>query len=392
LNRKLATLTAALLTLLILLSLFLAINWFGGKTVGRQFYVGVEYAYGNNQTAQVQVSQIQSLVDKVRDYTNLFVMGSLGLTFDRTALSEACDYIFDAKLNFIVLFTGLDKYSYNITEWIQDAKLKYGERFLGIYRYDEPGGNQLDNGRSQLINKTMVNSKTTYADLSKNFTDTLTFFPNYYLQFAPKVFTADYGLYWFDYKSNYSAIFAEFVGNESRQRHIALCRGAANAFGNDWGVIVTWKYSFQSPYLESGSELYTDLSLTYSSGAKYAIVFSYPTYPDNNQYGILQDEHFKALQEFWNKLHSNPASFGSNKAEVVYIVPRDYGFGFRSPTDTIWGLKPADALSSKIFYDTNNTLPSKYGFNFDILYDEPEVIAPLLKNYNAVYYWNQTIP
>ena len=391
-NRKLAIVTTAVLIALTLFSFFLAINSFNNQTAGRQFYVGVEYAYGNNQTAQTQVTQIQALVDKVKDYTNLFVMGSVGLTFERTALSEACDYIFNAKLNFIVLFTGLDMYSYNITVWMQDAKLKYGDRFLGIYRYDEPGGNQLDNGVSQLINKTIVSSDATYADISKNFTDTLAFFSNYYLQFSPNVFTADYGLYWFDYKSNYSAIFAEFVGNESRERHIALCRGASDAFNREWGVIVTWKYSFQTPYLESGNELYTDLSLAYSSGAKYAVVFSYPTYPDNNQYGILQDEHFKALQKFWNTLHSNPASFGSNKAEVAYIVPKDYGFGFRNPTDTIWGLKLSDELSSKIFNDTNTILPNKYGSHFDILYDEPEVIAPLLKKYSVVYYWNQTIP
>lgn len=388
-NRKLATLTATLLIALILLSLFLAINWFSNQTVGREFYVGVEYAYGHNQTAQAQVSQIQSLVDKVKNYTNLFVIGSVGLTFDRTALSEACDYIFNAKLNFIVLFTGLDMYSYDITGWMQDAKLKYSERFLGIYRYDEPGGNQLDNGRFQLINNTMINSKTAYADLSKNFTDTLTFFPNYYLQFAPKVFTADYGLYWFDYKSNYSAIFAEFVGNESRQRHIALCRGAADAFGRDWGVIVTWKYSFQLPYLESGSELYTDLSLAYSSGAKYAIVFSYPQI---GTYGTLTDEHFAALKKFWTTLHNNPGSFGSNNPDVAYVVPADYGFGFRNPNDTIWGLFPADELSSKIFEDANTFLPAKYGSRFDIVYNEPQIITPLLGNYSKVFYWNQTIP
>ena len=82
---------------------------------------------------------------------------------------------------------------------------------------------------SQLFNHTMLRANATYADVAENFTDTLAFFSNYYLQFSPKVFTADYGLYWFDYKANYSSIFAEFVGNESRERHIALCRGAADA-------------------------------------------------------------------------------------------------------------------------------------------------------------------
>ena len=388
-NRKLATLTSALLIALILLSLLLAINWFNRQTVGRQFYVGVEYAYGNNQTAQTQVCQIQSLVDKVENYTNLFVIGSLGLTFDRSALSEACDYIFNAKLNFIVLFTGLDMYSYNITGWMQDAKLKYGERFLGIYRYDEPGGNQLDNGRSQLINNTMVNSKTTYADLSKNFTETLTFFPNYYLQFAPKVFTADYGLYWFDYKSRYSSIFAEFVGNESRQRIIALERGAAQTFNKDWGVIITWKYHNQLPYLESGPELYADLSLAYCAGAKYGIVFSYP---DVTNYGTLTDDHFAALQKFWTNLQNNSGSFGSINPDVAYVVPADYGFGFRSPNDTIWGLFPGDESSSKIFEDANIILPAKYGSRFNIVYNEPQIITSLLGNYSQVFYWNQTIP
>jgi hypothetical protein len=367
--------------MLIVLSLFLALNWFSNQTASRQFYVGVEYAYGS------QVGEVQALVDKVKDYTNLFVLGSVGLTFNRTALTEACDYVFHAKLNFIVLFTGLDMYSYDITQWMVDAKVRYGDSFLGIDRYDEPGGNQLDSGTFQLINSTQINRNTTYAEVAKNFMDTLSFFPNYYLQFAPKVFTADYGLYWFDYKSNYTAIFAEFVGNQSRQRIIALNRGAAQAFNKDWGVIVNWKYDQPgSPYLESGNELYTDLSLAYSSGAKYAIVFSYPNI---GPYGTLTDEHFEALQKFWNTLHSNPGSFGSNKPEAAYVVPADYGFGFRSPNDTIWGLFPADTLSSKIYNDTN-TLITMYGSRFDILYDEPQT-APLLGCYSQVFYWNQTI-
>jgi hypothetical protein len=383
LNRKHAALTAAILIVLIVLSIFLAVNWSGNKASGRQFYVGIEYAYGANQTVQAQVAQIHALVDKVKDYTNLFVMGSVGLTFNQTALTQACDYIFNAKLNFIVLFTGLDLYNYSITQWMVDAKAKYGEQFLGIDRYDEPGGNQLDNGTFQLINDT-----TSYTQTATNYVANLTAFPDYYSQFAPKVFTADYGLFWFDYDSHYNAIFAEFVGNQSRQRIIALDRGAAQAFNKDWGVIVTWKYQDQPPYLESGNELYADLSLAYSSGAKYAVVFSYPNI---TAYGTLTDEHFATLQKFWTALQNDPGSFDSNKAEVAYIVPADYGFGFRNPNDTIWGLFPADNQSAKIYSDVK-TLTTAYGSRFDLLYDEPQIIAPLLGSYSQVFYWNQTIP
>jgi hypothetical protein len=387
LNRKLVAVAAAALIVVIVASLFLVLNSFSNKTVSREFYVGVEYAYGNNQTAQVQVTQIKALVDKVKDYTNLFVIGSVGFKFDQPALSEACDYIFNAKLNFIVLFTGLDMYSYNTSEWIQEAKTKYGDRFLGVYRYDEPGGNQLDQGPSALINRTFAGANPTYSSVASNYVGNLSYFPEYYLQFAPKIFTADYGLYWFNYKSNYTTILAEFVGNESRQRIIALNRGAATAYHKDWGVIINWKYT-QKPYLESGDELYSDLSLAYSAGAKYAVVFSYP---DVTAYGTLTDRHFEALHKFWINLHSNPASFGSNTPEVAYIVPKDYGFGFRNPHDTIWGLFQFDMFSPKIFEDVNNTLSTEYGSRFDILYDEPQT-APLLGNYSKVFYWNQTVP
>jgi hypothetical protein len=393
LNRKLATLTAIVLIVLIVISLFIAVNVLSNKTPGRPFYVGVEYAYGKNQTTEFQISQIEALVNKVKDYTNLFVLGEVSLTFNQTALHEVCDYVYNnSKLFFIVLFTGGDYYSYNIAQWMFEAKDRYGDRLLEIYKYDEPGGNQIDNTPAQLINETIVGPDASYSDIASNYVGYLSFMVNFYREFGRvNLSTADYGLYWFDYASNYTSVYAEFVGNESRQRIIALDRGAAQAFGRDWGVIINWKYNQPPHYLESGNEMYSDLALAYSAGAKYAFVFSYGN-PNTTDYGIMESEHFAALQKFWNTLHSNPASFGSNNAEAAYIVPKDYGFGFRSSSDTIWGLKSADALSSKIFYDTNNTLPAMYGSRFDILYDDSELIAPLLKKYTAVYYWNQTIP
>ncbi|MCL5876766.1 MAG: hypothetical protein M1540_03030 [Candidatus Bathyarchaeota archaeon] len=380
-NRKLTIAITVVLILVVVFSLFLAqLLLSNSQAQPREFYVGVMFAYGN------ETSQVKALVDKVKDYTNLFILGSVDLLSNESALNEACDYIYNANLNFIVQFRGLQIYNYTITDWIETAHQRYGDLFLGIYRYDEPGGNQVDNGPAQLINSTAYTPGMTYVDMARSYVGNLSVFPCYYLDYTPKMFTSDYALYWFDYQADYTTIFAEFVGNQSRERHIALCRGAAEAFDKDWGAVVTWKYD-QAPYLESGEELYSDLALAYSAGAKYALVFSYPEVTD---FGILAEEHFDALRRFWDTLHSNPASFGTNNPEVAYVVPADYGFGFRRPDDTIWGLFPPDEYSAKIFNDAQ-ALTTTYGARLNIFYDEPQ-IATLLGNYTRVYYWNQTIP
>jgi hypothetical protein len=374
-NRKVVILTSILFMATIVTSVVLAANWFSNQTVPPEFYLGVEYAYGDS------VDEVKALVDKVKDYTNLILIGSIELTFNRSALDEACDYIYEANLNLIVQFTSSTMYDYDIFDWMVEAEKKYGETLLGIYRYDEPGGNQLDRAAHMLIE-----SGESYSEVAENYTSNLRSIVEYYLDYAPQVFTGDYGLYWFNYKSSYSAVLVEYGWNHSRELHTALCRGAASAHNRDWGVIVTWTYE-QPPYLQSGIELYDDLRSAWIAGAKYAVVFSYPSI---GPYGTLMEEHFDALRNFWNYMHQNPGTYGKEKARAVYVLPRDYGFGFRNPADSIWGLFSADELSAKIWDDANR-LTATYGFNLDIVYDEPVITGDLQDRYETIYYWNQSI-
>jgi hypothetical protein len=129
------------------------------------------------------------------------------------------------------------------------------------------------------------------------------------------------------------------------------------------------------------------LKLAYNNGAKYAVVFSYPVI---GPYGTLKEEHFNALQDFWNYIQNNPQEHGVIQGEVAYVVPKDYGFGFRSPQDKIWGIWEADNLSQKV-WDDANTLLSRYGSRLDIVYDEPEVMNEIRSRYAQLFFLNETV-
>jgi hypothetical protein len=347
------------------------------STQAPEFFVGVEVAYPNANASDVKV-----MVDKVKDYTNLVVIGAPEISLNESALNETCDYVSGAGLNFIVLFTERPMYAYDPFAWMTEAKLKYGERFLGVYRYDEPGGNQIDQGKEMVFQ-----NAASYSDATSQYTSILGgIIIDFYRNYGP-VFTADYALQWFDYECNYSAVFSEFVYNNTREIAVAEGRGGATNFGADWGAMITWKYDAQ-PYIEPGAELYTDMVTAYGAGAKYVVVFDSPKL---DAYGILQEEHFNALRQFWSYVHDNPQEFGSQKATTAYVLPRDYGFGLRRPDDSIWGLFPADALSPKVWNDTN-TLVKRYGFGLDIIYDEPGVVDAARNRYEHVFMWNETLP
>jgi hypothetical protein len=363
-------------------SIIATIEWLGNVHSTPEFFVGVEFAYDESAgDVKELVDDLKALVDKVKDYTNVFVIGSLEITFNQTALNKACDYVVDSGLHLIVLFTNSEMYNYTIFDWMEDAKQKYGDKFLGVYRYDEPGGNQLDKGSSMLIK-----NATNYADAAANYTNGLKGIVDYYLSYSDKVFTADYGLYWFDYKANYSAVFAEFGWNFSRQLHIALCRGAAKAQNRDWGAMVTWTYN-DTPYIESEENLYEDLTLAYDAGAKYVVIFDYPKI---GRYGILTEDHFDALKRFWNYIHNNPQNYGINQGRVAYVLPQDYGFGFRSSDDNIWGLWNADDLSRKVWDDAYKLI-GQYDSRLDIVYNDPEFNNAIQRYYDKLIFWNETV-
>ena len=368
-------------------SIIAAANWWL-NSVGStpDFFVGVEFAYNEDAgEAKVLVDDMKDLVDKVKDYTNLFVIGSIEISFNQTAMNEACDYVVDSGLHLIVFLTDSTEYhyanNYTIFEWGAEAKQKYGDMFLGVYRYDEPGGHQLDLGPSIL-----VENATNYTDMADKYSSYLNILLSYHKNYSDTVITADYGLYWFDYKAGYTAVLTEFGWNHSRPVHIGLCRGAAESYNRDWGAIVTWEYT-KEPYIESGEELCEDMVLAYKNGAKYVVVFDYPKI---GQYGILTDEHFDALKDFWSYIHSNPQEHGVIQGEVAYVLPEDYGFGFRYAEDKIWGLWEADELSQKVWDDVN-TLLDQYGSRLDIVYDDPEVIDAVKNRYDKLFFWNETV-
>jgi hypothetical protein len=378
---------------MVLIAIFASSIFFTFNPISKSspdFYVGVEFAYSNNlNNSQTIFNDLKSLVDKVENYTNLFVIGLPEVSKNQALLNTSCDYIYGAGLHFIVLFTDITSYNYTVSDWTKMAHLKYGDKFLGVYRLDEPGGIELDNYKDRFLNQSIFSPNLrNYTRAADEYLNALGSHVKYFRQVLdPTLFTADYGLYWFDYKSGYNVIMAELGWNHSRQINIGLCRGAASAQGKQWGTIITWTYS-KAPYIESAPQLYDDLVISYEAGAKYAVIFNYPNNVTN--YGILTEDHFKAIQNFWEYVKNNPQSFGVQKANSAYVLPQDFGFGFRNPNDTIWGIWNGDDLSSKVWNDVNK-LTNQHSFGLDIVYNDPQYLNGITSRYEKLFFWNQTI-
>lgn len=165
-------------------------------------------------------------------------------------------------------------------------------------------------------------------------------------------------------------------------------RGAANLQDRSWGTILTWKYT-QAPYLADGNEIFNQMKTSYENGAQYVILFNYAE-SMSGPYGTLQEDHFQALERFWNDVVQNGSVVhGAIKSEVALVLPRDYGWGMRNSQDTIWGIwhaDGADGTSQQVWAQLQSRL-AQYGSKFDIVFDEPAY--PITEKYRSIYYWNQ---
>jgi hypothetical protein len=460
------------------------------STDSEPFYVGVTYC-GNS------VDEAKLLVDKVKDYTNLFVLQSGGLQYNLTSMEQVCDYAVNSGLNVIAYFGAYDSQVNATTSFIVTAQERWGSKFLGVYYGDESGGKALEgimrlydvpslngdfhkdpfgftvvqenasiskrfdssgsititqtdatgynftrmfyftNGTIELTKvetpkDTPVSAKVEILTYFLNGTVTLETqesnstvvtdrgdisqfesyqdvwdsrqFPTYeeistgyvkgeqpttdriHDQFDVNLFTSDFVLYWWDYQIGYDVVLAQLGWNHTLAQDIALVRGAAKAHNKDWGTIITWKYN-NAPYLDSGEAIYEQMRMSYECGADYVIVFNYAE-DMQGPYGTLKEEHFQALERFWDEVvNSAEVKHGSTEVEAVLVLPKDYGWGMRRPDDTLWGLWNGDENSQQIWQISRDLLDT-YGYGLDIVYDYPEY--PVTGKYSTVVYWNQT--
>jgi hypothetical protein len=380
-------------------------------------YVGV--AFQGDTIAEAKL-----LIDRVKDYTNLFVLGATPVSRDEAATNEVCEYAIANGLDLMVNFGYNDPHASSPDnswrrwhwqlDWLGIATQKWGNRFLGVYYDDEPGGMQLDYDWSGFFQNYLsyfqlpgdwslkgVYDKLHEANATGSPPSDYDLEAYYFVNDLLKeniglkklsergimTITSDYSLYWFDCLGGYDVMLAQFGWNHSIVQDIALAKGAARLQNKPWGAIVTWKYD-KLPYLDSGENIYEQMTDAYQAGASYITIFNYPKV-EGNDYGVMQDEHFAALERFWNTVVK--PNFGRarklSSADAALVLPRNYGWGMRSSDDRIWGMWGTDDKSSQI-WEISRRLLAEYGVRLDIVYDDPAF--PVAGRYNRVYYWNES--
>jgi len=140
--KKMLTVPTVCLLLIVSTAFFVSSVHENEKAETTEFYVGVSFC--GNTTAEAEL-----LIDRVKEFTNLFILQSGPVSENETATNEICDYAVDVGLDIIVFFGDLDErilpeHKLWRVSWLNLAKQRWGDKFLGVYYYDEPGGLWLD--------------------------------------------------------------------------------------------------------------------------------------------------------------------------------------------------------------------------------------------------------
>jgi hypothetical protein len=144
-KKSLAIVLSLGVILVIVVSAFAAIQIYSsslGQVASKKpFYVGVTYC-GSSTT------EAEQLIDKVKNYANLFVLDSGPLMQNVEAMEQICDYAVNSGLNVIACFTTASATTAGVSTNEMDSFLNvsqsWGSHFSGLYLNDEPGGKMLD--------------------------------------------------------------------------------------------------------------------------------------------------------------------------------------------------------------------------------------------------------
>lgn len=383
-------------------------------------YVGIAFAGNTSAQAKAQI-------DRAKGYMNLFVLdtGRSDLSRNQTAVIEICDYAVANGLSVILNLGISNPHQNDSVRWFWDQPLqevkqnwtqRWGNKFLGVYDSDEPGGIQLDGDwkawyarygerLNQMKHPAMDSLYQIYqkmlaahnGSLPQDYTLEADFFINDVLiegdpglvalnAAGIRTFTSDYGLYWFDYLGGYDVMLAQIGWNVSIAQQLALIKGAARLQEKEWGAIITWKYQGH-PFLDTGDEIYYQMLSAYQAGADYIMIFDYSKDLEGNSDVAMIDDHYLALERFWTDINTKEF-IDLSDPEAVLVLPPNYGWGMRNPDDTIWGFWGTDEKTTQIA-TIMSMLLAKYGASLDIVYDDPAY--PVANGgYKYIYYWNTT--
>ena len=170
-KKRLAIFLALAIIVVIVVSAFAAIEIYKPSPAPvaskKPFYVGVTYC-GDN------VTEAEQLIDRVKTYTNLFVVQSGPLMDNGTALDQICDYAVNSGLN-IIVYMANGVTTINVPSFLDSAQASWGSHFLGMYYDDEPGGKMLDSTVNLYINNERVTKQQMGAPLTVNYDNSYRF-------------------------------------------------------------------------------------------------------------------------------------------------------------------------------------------------------------------------